>query len=88
MTDTAAPNIDTATDLPIRRPHANQYLAGNYAAVDSEVTAHDLPVVHHWKILLRTGQNPLRGAGQGIVRSQRLKIGNHRAHHRDGSPHC
>ena len=45
MTDTAAPSIDTATDLPIRRPHANQYLAGNYAPVEAEVTAHDLPIV-------------------------------------------
>jgi carotenoid cleavage dioxygenase-like enzyme len=63
MTETAAPNTDVAPDLPIRRPAANQYLAGNYAPVESEVTAHDLPVVGEipaelegrW---LRNGPNP------------------------------
>ena len=48
MTDTTtpgAPDTDLATELPIRRPSTNQYLAGNYAPVESEVTAHDLPVV-------------------------------------------
>ncbi len=66
MTDTAmpsAPDTDVATDLPIRRPNSNQYLAGNYAPVESEVTAHDLPVIGEipaelegrW---LRNGPNP------------------------------
>ncbi|MDG0977022.1 carotenoid oxygenase family protein, partial [Ilumatobacter sp.] len=58
MTDTA----ETAA-LPLRRPHDNQYLAGNYAAVESEVTAHDLPVVGEIPVelegrWLRNGPNP------------------------------
>jgi len=56
MTDT----IDAAAD---RRPSENQYLAGNYAPVESEVTAHDLPTTGQipaelegrW---LRNGPNP------------------------------
>jgi 8'-apo-carotenoid 13,14-cleaving dioxygenase len=59
--DSAAELTDTA--FPIRRPSENQYLAGNYAPVETEVTAHDLPVTGQipaelegrW---LRNGPNP------------------------------
>ncbi len=61
MTDTLDPTA--STDLPARRPSTNQYLAGNYAPVEEEVTAFDLPTAGaipaelegRW---LRNGPNP------------------------------
>ena len=84
MTDTA----ETAA-LPLRRPHDNQYLAGNYAAVESEVTAHDLAVVGEIPVelegrWLRNGPNPESVGdptlhhwflGTGMVHGVRLRGG-------------
>ena len=88
MTDTA----ETAA-LPLRRPHDNQYLAGNYAAVESEVTAHDLAVVGEIPVelegrWLRNGPNPESVGdpalhhwflGTGMVHGVRLRGGKGRS---------
>ena len=42
----------------MRRPDDNQYLAGNYAPVEDEVTAHDLP---------STGRSPPSSKGDGCA---------------------
>ena len=79
------------TDIaPIgRRPNGNQYLAGNFAPVQTEVTAHDLTVIGQipadlegrW---LRNGPNPEEVAdpskhhwflGEGMVHGVRLRGG-------------
>lgn len=87
MTDT----LDSAalSDIPDRRPNDNIYLSGNYAPVEQEVTAHDLPVVGEipaelegrW---LRNGPNPELDVdaakhhwfmGHGMVHGVRLRGG-------------
>jgi len=82
MTDTISPITD-------RRPNDNQYLSGNFAPVETEVSAHDLTVVGQipaelegrW---LRNGPNPEQVAdpskhhwfmGHGMVHGVRLRDG-------------
>ena len=88
MTDTLDP--EATTDLTIRRPDDNPYLAGNLAPVADEVTAFDLPtsgeipaeLEGRW---LRNGPNPETVAdpathhwfmGAGMVHGVRLRGGN------------
>lgn len=84
MTDTLEPAA-----LPIRRAHDNRYLAGNFAPVEQELTAFDLPVTGEipaelegrW---LRNGPNPDSPVdaklhhwflGKGMVHGVRLRGG-------------
>jgi carotenoid cleavage dioxygenase len=86
MTDT---ETRPTASLPTRRPNDNRYLSGNFAPVDSEITAFDLPVVGEipaelegrW---LRNGPNPEALAdaskhhwfmGSGMVHGVRLRGG-------------
>ncbi|MEP6299628.1 MAG: carotenoid oxygenase family protein [Ilumatobacter sp.] len=92
MTDVPEPaptTATTATDLPLRRPSDNIYLSGNYAPVEVEVTAHDLPVVGEIPVelegrWLRNGPNPESVddvakhhwfMGQGMVHGVRMRGG-------------
>ena len=77
------------TDLQSRPNIENKYLAGNFAPVESEVTAHDLPVVGEIPVelegrWLRNGPNPESVddavkhhwfLGQGMVHGVRLRGG-------------
>jgi carotenoid cleavage dioxygenase-like enzyme len=79
---------DVDVDLPVHRPNANPYMAGNLAPVEREVTAFDLPVVGEipaelegrW---LRNGPNPPGAVdlkhhwftGAGMVHGVRLRGG-------------
>jgi carotenoid cleavage dioxygenase-like enzyme len=88
MTDVLDPTAGS-DKLPMRRPNDNTYLSGNYAPVESELTAHDLRVVGEiptelegrW---LRNGPNPESVndpathhwfLGQGMVHGVRLRGG-------------
>jgi carotenoid cleavage dioxygenase len=89
MTDTRTPASTRAAGTAPLRPNDNQYLAGNYAPVEREVTAHDLTVVGEipaelegrW---LRNGPNPTTipdpskhhwFLGSGMVHGVRLRGG-------------
>ncbi len=87
MTDVLEPT--PSTELPSRRPSNNIYLSGNYAPVEDEITAHDLPVVGEIPVelegrWLRNGPNPEHAVdeskhhwfmGNGMVHGVRLRGG-------------
>lgn len=93
LVDPATASVPTGTPdaapFPVHRPNDNQYLAGNMAPVDAELTAFDLPVTGRipaelegrW---LRNGPNPTGGpdapaahwfVGSGMVHGVRLRGG-------------